>query len=296
MKSLLARRNLFLVLAALAVLALVLLAAGLHDVSFAEPVFYSQAQTELPLIPVSTLLDQVAAVPLWKLIVFWAAVFLLVILAASLITPEMRKRLLMAFLRLTLIVLAVIYILRNRSLFGFLNSNPLSAGEQASSAPPVGLTPPTFVTPNVPPALTYLVSVAVILLTFGLLLWLRRGWLASRTPPTKSAETIDALAAAARSSLRDLSEGRDWQDAILNCYARMTDAVSRRRGLVRDTSMTTTEFALRLEQAGLPAQAVQRLTRLFEAVRYGARTSGTQESAEAADCLREVLHYCGESA
>ena len=76
----------------------------------------------------------------------------------------------------------------------------------------------------------------------------------------------------------------------------MTEVVSRRRGFHRAVDVTPSEFAAHLEQSGLPAEAVRRLTRLFESVRYGARTSSPRESAEAADCLRAVLHYCGETA
>jgi hypothetical protein len=59
--------------------------------------------------------------------------------------------------------------------------------------------------------------------------------------------------------------------------------------------MTPSEFAARLEQAGLPAEPVQRLTRLFEKVRYGGLRSTPTEAEEAVACLRDILHACGES-
>jgi hypothetical protein len=58
--------------------------------------------------------------------------------------------------------------------------------------------------------------------------------------------------------------------------------------------MTPHEFALRLEQSGLPGEAVGRLTRLFEAVRYGDRKSAPKDVTEAVSCLKTILHYCGE--
>jgi hypothetical protein len=75
----------------------------------------------------------------------------------------------------------------------------------------------------------------------------------------------------------------------------MSDVVSDRRNLHRAVAMTPHEFALRLEQAGLPGDSVTRLTRLFEGVRYGDRKSGPKDVNEAVSCLKIILHYCGES-
>ena len=46
--------------------------------------------------------------------------------------------------------------------------------------------------------------------------------------------------------------------------------------------------------AGLPGDAVRRLTRLFESVRYGDRKSPPKDVNEAVTCLNTILHYCGE--
>jgi hypothetical protein len=94
--------------------------------------------------------------------------------------------------------------------------------------------------------------------------------------------------------LRDLSSGADWADAITNCYVRMSEAVSSKRGLYRQAAMTPAEFARRLERAGLPSDPVRRLTRLFESVRYGAHKPARTEIDEAVVCLNAILHHCGE--
>ena len=52
---------------------------------------------------------------------------------------------------------------------------------------------------------------------------------------------------------------------------------------------------LRLERAGLPGDAVRRLTRLFETVRYGDKRSAPKDVSEAVNCLNTILHYCGET-
>jgi hypothetical protein len=105
---------------------------------------------------------------------------------------------------------------------------------------------------------------------------------------------LEEIARIARSSLDDLTSGRNSSDVIINCYLRMSDVVSDRRQLHREIAMTPHEFAVRLEQAGLPGDAVNRLTRLFEGVRYGDRKSGPKDTNEAVSCLKTILHYCGE--
>ena len=74
----------------------------------------------------------------------------------------------------------------------------------------------------------------------------------------------------------------------------MSRAVEKRHGLTRDVAMTSSEFARRLEMAGLPSEAVHTLTRLFESVRYGARRSTADEIDQAVKCLTVILNFCGE--
>jgi hypothetical protein len=75
----------------------------------------------------------------------------------------------------------------------------------------------------------------------------------------------------------------------------MSRVVGERQGLRREYAMTPAEFAVRLENAGLPREPVRRLTRLFESARYGARTSTQDDIDEAVDCLTSILKYCGEA-
>jgi hypothetical protein len=107
---------------------------------------------------------------------------------------------------------------------------------------------------------------------------------------------LKKIAQIARSSIDDLAAGRESTDVIMNCYYRMSDVVSDKRKLERSASMTPGEFAARLEKAGLPSQAVHRLTRLFEGVRYGLRRSGPVEVREAVASLNAILAHCEESA
>jgi hypothetical protein len=75
----------------------------------------------------------------------------------------------------------------------------------------------------------------------------------------------------------------------------MSATVSRRRDLARPVAVTPTEFALQLENAGLPGPAVHQLTTLFEQVRYGAKPSTEHDMQSAVDCLTTILHACGEA-
>ena len=107
---------------------------------------------------------------------------------------------------------------------------------------------------------------------------------------------MDDLAAIARQSLDELALGAAWDDVVVESYVRMSHVVEKRRGLVRHEAMTPSEFATRLTSAGLPGDAVNTLTRLFESVRYGARRSGSAEINEAIGCLTAILRHCGEAA
>ena len=106
---------------------------------------------------------------------------------------------------------------------------------------------------------------------------------------------IQKLAGIARSSLRDLSAGRNSTDVIMDCYYRMSAVVLDKKNIDRSASMTPSEFAAQLEQAGLPSDAVRRLTRLFESVRYGRHKSDPVAANEAVTCLTTIVHYCSEA-
>jgi hypothetical protein len=93
--------------------------------------------------------------------------------------------------------------------------------------------------------------------------------------------------------LKDLSEGKDWDDTVIRCYARMSEALDKGRGLHRQQAMTPQEFASRLEQAGLPSEPIRRLTNLFEKARYGGRKSSREDVNEAVTCLNAILHAVG---
>jgi hypothetical protein len=215
------------------------------------------------------------------------------LLVASILSPELRKRLIRMFLVFAFSFWAIFYLLENEllTLPNLSMGAGAAAGAVAEDIPPL----PEFAPPDIPDWVNYLVSLGVVVTLLALAWGLSRWW--QRVNSLRiSPDALDDLAEIARSSLDDLMAGQDWDDVIVGCYARMSAVVSHRRGLQRKEAMTASEFARRLEQAGLPGDPVRRLTRLFESVRYGARKSSQDEIDDATDCLRAILHSCGETA
>ena len=153
-------------------------------------------------------------------------------------------------------------------------SGPSGGIESLGTPVPVSLEPPAA-----PGWARYAVTLAIVLLTGALCYW---GWQFAHNPKQQVQEIT-------RSALGDLFAGRNWEDVVIRCYADMNAAVSRRRGVGRHQAMTPREFAVRLEQIGLPASSVSRLTRLFEQARYGSHQSTPNQVQEASDCLAEIM-------
>jgi hypothetical protein len=293
MRRLFTQKRFILFLSILSVITLLLLASGLHGVEFQAGHPLGHAETQTVQFSVDRVVSAINDVPFWKQVIFWLGLFLLVLLVSSILSPELRKRLIRSFLGFAIAFWAIFYLLRNK-LLTFPDFS--MGGGPLSNAPTEEIPPLTaFMPPQMSNWMNYLISQGVVLaflaLTWGLLRWWKRhGRLRFSSRP------LEDLAVIAQTSLDDLAAGQDWDDVIVNCYARMSAAVSRKRGLVRKEAMTPAEFARRLEQAGLPGDPVRRLTRLFESVRYGAKQSSQNEINEAVSCLKAILHFCGELA
>jgi len=286
------QKRLILFLSFISLAMLILLASGLENVDFREGHPLGQSESQAVQFSVTRAFREIADVPLWKQAIFWLLFFLLVLLVASVLSPEFRKQLIRMFLVFAISIWAIIYLVEN----GLLTLPDLTMGAGAApggaiadEVPPL----PVFTPPDVPNWISYLISLGVVLGLLALT-WGFSRWWKHITEMSISTGSLDDLAAIAQSSLDDLAAGIDWDDVIMGCYARMSEAVGRKRGLKRKETMTPAEFAWRLERAGLPADPVIRLTRLFEAVRYGARKASQNEIDEAVSCLNAILHSCGE--
>jgi hypothetical protein len=279
----------------LALFSLVMLASTVGNFTFRPARHLSREEAEVVRVPIGRILESVADIPFEKQVAFLVMLFLFGVLVVMLLPPEMRKRLFHQFVRLVLGAFLLLYLLKLKpdlleGLIPFLN---MAAGESAPSAEE-NIPVPVFEPPQVSGWISFFVTVGILLLA-AFIFWRINRWWLLRQPTTDSSRPLDEIAQAARASLRNLSLTGSAQDKIIQCYADMSRAVDAKRGLYREFAMTPSEFALRLQAAGLPPEPVNRLTRLFESVRYGARTSAQRDVDEAIACLASILKYCGES-
>jgi hypothetical protein len=294
MRSLFASKTWVVFLSMLALAALTILASGLGDIKFRAGQPFGVAESRLVRSVTLEIARNAQAVPVQTQLLITVLFILLFAMIGLLLSPELRKRLVTIAIRIALTywVLHLLFT-RYQEILAQMGLD-LSTSDAGLGNTTVGASVPEFVPPPSTSWVAYVLSFGI----FALLLFL--AWKAYAIWNSISApEPViarDRLAKIARASILDLSSGRKSTDVILNCYYRMADAVSHRKNLDRNASMTPSEFASRLVSAGLPADAVRGLTRLFESVRYGGRKSDPQMVNEAVDCLTSILQYCRETA
>ncbi len=143
--------------------------------------------------------------------------------------------------------------------------------------------------PEPPLALTRVLSTLVIAGT-GLLLY--RWWRGRPSLREEGELDFAELARRANLAIAELQQGQKLDDVILRCYREMADTVAMQRGLRRGRGETPREFEHDLLRIGLPPRAVQRLTRLFELVRYGGYQPVQRDQLEAIDSLNAIVAAC----
>ncbi len=294
MKSLLQRRQIVLLLSIAAIFMLVWLAAGLSDVRFvpAQPLNLGGEGSA----PVRETFDfikrDIADIPFWKQVLVVVLFFIIFALAIAILPPESRKRLLKAIFRAALIMIVVLYYFDNYKLLDSPLALDIPAqADMADAAAGTSIPPEVYEPQPVSPILLYAVSLIFALILVGAAWRLLRPWLQRREELNLP---LQDFAKIARTSLDDLSEGQQWEDVIIRSYMQMSEIARDRRGVRRQQAMTPNEFSARLELAGLPAEPVRRLTRLFEKVRYGGRSAEEDEVDEARGCLKAIAAACGE--
>jgi hypothetical protein len=134
------------------------------------------------------------------------------------------------------------------------------------------------------PAVAIGISLGVALLLAAVLARLAPRWRARRKDEdrTELEELVDTLGAAADEILL----GGDPRSAVLRCYREMIRVFARRKA-IDHTHLTPRELAVALRRAGFTAEHIDRLTEIFELVRYGNRSDKTL-AERAIGCLEAI--------
>lgn len=229
---------------------------------------------------------------LFRILVVLVPVLLAASIIALIVSPEMRKDFVQRLV-LPLLILLMLLVLREKP--EEIPQPPPSAVPAESGSQVVGETVPEVrFDANPPETVIWGTRIAVGIgaaLLIGGALWLL--W-RSRRPPAP--RPLAQVAEQARRAIRSIEAGADVRNAILLCYFEMSRILGEEKGLTRQSTMTPREFERSLAAAGLPGPAVQRLTRLFESVRYGAKATGAGEEQEAKIALAEISDACRSGA
>lgn len=272
---------------------LLILAAALPEARFLAGVGLPEEWLRrLPFEPLEMTLSLRWLDALW--ITWWLAAGIAIAYSAA--SPETRKKLLRMGLWTVLAVLLglLVYGRQQPPLEDLVQEEEESAGEpvpftnvealqlEAQPAPPE----PDEVSPSA--SLGMLISI-VALTAAGLLVY---RWWRLREQRKDDQPWLAELQRRALLTLSELRQGAALDDAIVRCYREMGLIVEQQRGVRRRREMTAREFEAELARSGLPPRAVQRLTRLFEQVRYGAYRPTPRDQMEAIDSLETIVDAC----
>ena len=274
----------------IAITVIILLASGLSALDFQAPNSLNLIELLLQNLrpprfePAS---GSVGSGPPMKLLqpIFWA--LLLFSLIYAFVSPRFRRTLLRTLA--TIILLAILLSTLSERLE--LENAEQEPADTSAAAPEPGNAslpdPPAFVT-DPPTWFIVIVNVVLALLIAGVI-WLF--WRLLRPKPDP--QTL--LVQQAEQALIDLEAGGDVKDVVLRCYAGMSQVLRESRNIRRRRAMTPREFESHLAELGLRDEHIERLTHLFEGVRYGARPTTRRTELQAMDCLRAIVRAYGEA-
>ncbi len=296
------QRQWVLLVSGLALVALVFLAAGLSDLEFLP----GRPHPSLALIGdvlraiFGAIPDSQAFGPLFVILI-WAALLLLILLVFYLIIMPRTKTQGSRWLGYIVWLLALYLFLRFRP---DIFKEPQGGSPAVSQAPLPTLIPSLTAAPDEivasatefasssPQWVVLVIALILAILTAGGLLGaVRFFWRRSHV----SSSPLEQLVQEAQEALVALEAGADVKDTVMRCYFEMSRVLDEQRGIRRAGAMTPREFEQQLKALGLPGTQVERLTRLFEEVRYGARVADEQEERQAIACLTAIVEACASS-
>ena len=222
-------------------------------------------------------------------VIAFAVIMLPVYIISSLFTAKGRKNLLSTIILLGSLLLFMEFWQRNKPQTstdeGFLsNLNMPGQTEEAASniqATVFPATPPDWLVA----AVIFVVAVVLVILLIG-------GFLYYQNRRKQRQTSLDLLAQQAEQAIEDLQTGGDFRNAIMRCYQQMCQVVQDEMGLARAQFMTPREFESALVRKGLPQEALDRLTHLFEDVRYGGAQVRQVDEGLAIVCLEDIVSAC----
>jgi hypothetical protein len=241
----------------------------------------------LPSLPVPTGIVRLVLVCIW--------VLLIIAVVAFIISPEVRRETIKRIIRYAILFLIIFGLIQ---MLQPMLQTPEGLTQESGAAGPLDPeaieplpAPPNFV---VNPPQWFVAGVTILLISLVLLTL----WFIWRhfTRQNEEAETpLEQLTREAQAALKGIQTGADLKDTIMRCYFEMSQILRNERGILRQEAMTPREFEQHLARSGLDSEHIQRLTRLFEHVRYGSKTAGRQEEQEAVACLSAIVQTYGRS-
>lgn len=215
-------------------------------------------------------------------------VILWVVLPASIvyfiISPSARRQVILRVLSISFTTFAMIIMMRWLVTSGGCSTVPnaaaVAAGGGSAEIAQVNYTPLDL------PSFRYLGSLIMAVIIVVLVY---RAW---RRIRLKRPDQLERIAQEAENAVANLEDGADLDDTIKRCYFEMSKALQDYHGIERKVGMTPREFETSLQGMGLPLGNVQRLTRLFEEVRYGSQVVGDNAEREAIDLLNALVQDC----
>lgn len=214
----------------------------------------------------------------------------------NLLTPKGRRRLLRGLIQL-LVLSVFLFILASlaesaskRNQEQQPETQPFTigegmetTGEMAGEEEQAITNPPAWLDAGICLGIAFILAILITVLAWGI-------YRASREA---AGDTLTRLAEEAQDAADTLLSGANIRDTVIRCYIQMTKVIANERNVRREEAMTPHEFEqVLLEKMKLPEFPVQRLTRLFEAVRYGDYHPGKREELEAIDSLTAIAAAC----
>ncbi|MFP3896341.1 MAG: DUF4129 domain-containing protein [Anaerolineales bacterium] len=214
------------------------------------------------------------------------------------ISPESRKRALGTLI--TVLVITFLLMLLRPMVEGI--EEEMEFGEEVPGKVPDGTLPAPDTEFTAEPSPGLILAVNILLALFLAAAVVAIVWFIWQHAHTRrSVRTVEdippmeQLAQEAQEAIGAVRSGVDLNDAVTRCYFEMTRILREQRGIHRQRAMTPREFETRLEEIGLPPEQIQRLTRLFERVRYGDKNPSEREEDQAIASLTAIVEFCRES-